>query len=1030
VGDPTPARRHPFRLLTETFRVVVIDDLAGGLLNLQPLPSAVRWLGRAGLALVGALMVLTVLFYLRRAQVTRNWVFVPVASAQMQESGQMGEAVGADRPAVTSLALSFAGPVGLPPSALPLSLVAIALGWGMALSGARRASPLVYYPLLLVYAAHQVLIASLTEGLWAWLPLALLLAWLAGSYWVGRRLAPAYLWLEVLLVTLLTGALYGALWLAGESQQMLSAGLVASQVIMLFLLTTFWLLLGSDTVDAAVSVGRWLAGLITRGISLRVARWLIPLVLVAKIALTLVFAPTLLADAAVTSLLLVAVLILGVRGRYDETALVFVAALTVVSTVVVYYAALAWAGTSVVESLLFVVPPVATFAFFVVWDMLGKGADFVDGDSARLPRPARLLLLLGWVMLATTCMFFFFAARDDAFEAFAERVAAEAVLVSGLPFALYLLLNRTRQLTGLSAEDDQPTPDRVPGWAFVLLALLIVATLAATTGLTTVQFAQAAILTNRADLMAVDQPEEAEHLYQSALAANPSYYKGHFNLGTFYFERDRVDEAIAQFEAAIEANEELLQAHLNLAVSLSAADRDEEAEAVLERVLEVDPKFAYAHNNLGLLYLTRAEWAQAKHYLDQALQYATEERPEYYQNLAAAEWELGYWEEAEDHLRRALELDPESSDAYLALGVMYNAWGTLALLEGNPEAAAERYERSRTAYEDALEQGADGLLVGTNLSQLYLDLGELEQAEDLVRETLVDYPDNANLHNILGIILYQADRIDEARTAFQAAKAIDAGYPYAWAGEALLDLERGEWAAAATGYEAALRLGLDRDYVRYNLGLSYTGMGRYEEAIHQFEAVIDLDAQYILEARRQIAEALLELGRTEEAIATYREVIELDPGAPKPYVNLGSALALSGDIAAAEEAYRTATELDPNLLEAHVGLGEVLAYRGDVEGAAAEFDIALALNPAHPTANFRRGMLYYSAEDYETAIPYFDAAIAADPSWPNPYAFLGLCHALLGNTEIAVQAFEAGLAVCGDPDTCALFQEAIDDLRE
>jgi tetratricopeptide (TPR) repeat protein len=299
-----------------------------------------------------------------------------------------------------------------------------------------------------------------------------------------------------------------------------------------------------------------------------------------------------------------------------------------------------------------------------------------------------------------------------------------------------------------------------------------------------------------------------------------------------------------------------------------------------------------------------------------------------------------------------------------------------------------------------------------------------------VRETLVDYPDDANLHNILGIILYQADRLDEARAAFQAAKAIDDTYPYAWAGEALLDLERGAWAAAATGYEAALGLGLDRDYVRYNLGLSYVGTGRYEEAVEQFEAVIDLDAQYTVEARQQIAELLLELERTEEALATYREIIALDPGAPEPYVNLGSALALSGDVAAAEEAYRTATELDPNLVEAHVGLAEVLAYRGDVEAAAATLDIALALNPAHPVANFRRGLLAYQAEEYETAIPYFGAAIAADPSWPNPYAFLGLCHALLGNTERAVEAFEAGLAVCGDPDTCALFQEAIEDLRE
>jgi len=417
-------------------------------------------------------------------------------------------------------------------------------------------------------------------------------------------------------------------------------------------------------------------------------------------------------------------------------------------------------------------------------------------------------------------------------------------------------------------------------------------------------------------------------------------------------------------------------------------------------------------------------------------------------------------------------------------------------MAGEWDQVDERYEKARTAYEAALEREADPFLIGTNLSQLYLDLGELERAEEVVRQALDSYPDDANLHHILGIILHRAGRPAEARTAFRTAKELDPDYPYAWAGEALLDLQRKDYATAAAGYEQALRLDLDRDYVRYNLGLCYLGLHRVEKAIEQFDRVIEQFPGYADEARRQKAIALVELGqdeealalweeaaegataadyvslgqayyfrgdleaaeyyyqqaidmdpddpsaytelglvyddlgRTEEAIALHRQAIAVDPSAPEPYVNLGSALALSGDIAGGEEAYRQAIELDPSLPEAHVGLGEILAHNGDTAGAQAEFEAALALDPNQPIANFRLGLIYYYAEEYETAIPYFETAIAADPFYINPYAFLGLCHDIMGNTEQAIAAFEGGLAVCGDPETCALFEQVLEDLKK
>jgi tetratricopeptide (TPR) repeat protein len=1087
--ENTPTRANPFRLLTEAFRVIVLDDLASGVLNLKPLTPAVRWLGRAGLVLVAALIVLTLVFYAQRGALTRNWVDVPLTEIQAAGSDE------SSGPGVTSLALSFAGPIGLPPAALPICLSAISLGWGLALAGARRSRPWVYYPILLPYAAGLALMTEFLGNPLAWIALAVLVSLLAGLYWVYRDAPENWLWLEVLLSASLTGLFLGILVLVGGSTQWIPAGFVALQIIMLFILTGFWLLLGSDTIDAAVRVGRWLAGLITRGLSVQTARWLIPLLLVIKIALTVLFAPPLIADVVVTGLLLVGLLVILLRGRYDEGTVIITTTLAVISTVVIYYATLGISGSALVETALFAIPPVFSFAFFVVWDMLGKGADFVDNDTLHLSRPARLFLLLGWVTLAATTMLFFFAARDDAFEAFAVRVSAEAVLVSGLPFALYLLINKAPTLIH-AGDQEVEGPNRLPGWTFVLLAIAIAVGLSLTEGLTTVQFAQSAVLTNRADLIAETQPKEAERLYKAALEANPGYYKGNFNLGTFYYGQGRYEEAVPQFRAAISANEEYVQAYVNLGVALSSADRPEEAEQVYLDALELDDRLSYAYNNLGLIYMHRGEWERAESYLNRALEYATEERVEFYNNLGQAEWEVGKWQQAEAHLLRAVELAPDRPDYYITLGLMYNSWGTEALFQGEQNLANERYQKSREAYEKALDMDADTFLIGTNLSQLYLDVGELEKAEALLRQTLVDYPDDANLYNILGIILYQGGRLDEARIAFQTAKEKDPAYPYAWAGEALIDLQRKDYATARDGYLEALRLGLDRDYVRHNLGLCYLELNQPEQALEQFDAVIAMETHQADAARRQRAIALVylgrdeealalwdevgaeadaseyvgmgqayyfrgdleqaeayyrqateadpndpsgytelglvmeDLGRVEEAIALHQQAIEADPTAPEPYVNLASALIAQGDIEGAEDAYRRAIEADPNLPEGHVGLGEILSYKGDSAGARAEFETALALDPNQPIANFKLGLIYYYEEDYQTAIAYFEIAIAAHPAYVNPYAFLGLAHATLGNTEEAIAAFEAGLAVCTDPEQCDLLEEALGYLRD
>ncbi len=1008
-----PASKRPRRLPAKGLRIVV-DALRRGVLDLHPLDPAVRRLGRGAMVFLAAIIILTLVLYYQGGALARNWNGVSISVVQAQGSAE------ATRSSVSSLALSFAGPIGLSPAALILCLAAISVGWGLALAGARRCAPLAYYLLLLPYGAMLALVAGLAGSAAAWAELGTVMLVAAGLYRPLGQASPAWLWVETLLYTALTWQFFLVVsWLGGSgttAAASLAAGLAVSQAVMLLILAGYWLFLGLETVDASFHVGRWLSGLAIK-ISPAIARRLVPLLLVAKVVLIPLLAPRLLPDAIVTGLLLVGLFVLVARRRYDERATILMMVIAVLSTVFTYYVSLALAGNGVVTPSLLVVPAAVTFAIFTAWSVWGQGAALANQDTPLLPRSGRLLLLLGWATLAATTTLLFFAARDDAFESLINRVSVEAVLVGGLPFALYLLINRPSILMQAGAREEElhrgeKRHSVAPAWTFVLLALAIAAGLALANGPGTFRLAQAAFLTNRADALAGGRPEEAERLYRAALAAYPEYSKAHFNLGAWLYNTGRGEEAIGEFQAAVAADPEFTQAYVDLGVALASSGRADEAAAAYEWALELDPKLAYAYNNLGVIALGRGEWAQAESYLHQAIAAAGPDRAEYYENIGRAEFESDRWEEAIAHLNRAVELEPDSPDAYISLGLLYNRRGTLALLQGQADLSHECYGLSVQAYEVALARGASSYIIGTNLPQLYLDMGELDRAEGLARQALDDYPNDANMHNILGIILYQKGDPAAAGAEFQSAKQLDPAYPYAWAGAALLDLQQDKYAPAAAGYEEVLRLGLDRDYVHYNLGLAYAGLGRHKEAIAQFDAVVALTASYADFARRRKAISLVTLRQDEAAIALWKEV---ESGATAAdYMGMGRAYSLRGDRQTAEHYYRLAISAYPGDAAAYAELGLLLQGQNELQEAVTCYRQAVELDPTVPWVYAKLGLALIQLGDIEGAEQACRQALAADSSLAEAHAGLGAALDYDGDTTAAMVEYEAALAL--DPD--------------
>jgi tetratricopeptide (TPR) repeat protein len=112
---------------------------------------------------------------------------------------------------------------------------------------------------------------------------------------------------------------------------------------------------------------------------------------------------------------------------------------------------------------------------------------------------------------------------------------------------------------------------------------------------------------------------EAIDAYQRAIECDPDFADAHCNLGSVYFNQDRLASSRECFTRALECNPRHVEANLNLATLLEEEGRDHVALRHYKTALESDPLGADIHVSLALLYekigLRRKARGHWRHYL-------------------------------------------------------------------------------------------------------------------------------------------------------------------------------------------------------------------------------------------------------------------------------------------------------------------------------------------------------------------------------------------------------------------------------
>ncbi|HDZ62757.1 MAG TPA: tetratricopeptide repeat protein, partial [Nitrospirae bacterium] len=184
----------------------------------------------------------------------------------------------------------------------------------------------------------------------------------------------------------------------------------------------------------------------------------------------------------------------------------------------------------------------------------------------------------------------------------------------------------------------------------------------------------------------------------------------------------------------------------------------------------------------------------------------------------------------------------------------------------------------------------------------------------------------------------------------------------------------------------------------YNLGLAYSDLGKYQEAVDAYKQAIrikpdDANAHIVL------AFAYSELGKYQEAIDANKQVIRIKPDYASAHFGLGLAYGALGKYQEAVDAYKQAIRIEPDDALAHFQLGSAYSSEMRYKEAIEAFKQAIKIKP-DVEAHYNLGVIYGDLGMHKEAIDAYKQAIRIKPDY-KAHINLGNAYNNLGNYKEA-----------------------------
>ena len=400
--------------------------------------------------------------------------------------------------------------------------------------------------------------------------------------------------------------------------------------------------------------------------------------------------------------------------------------------------------------------------------------------------------------------------------------------------------------------------------------------------------------------------------------------------------------------------------HFMLGYQAELSQNSEQALKEYEAALKADPNALSVKARLASLHFSLGDMPNALRYAEEVADGRAEDG-RMLTHMAGILAGGGKGDKALSVLDRAVELDPESGDAYFSKGL------------------------------------------------LLLNLKRPAEAEQAMRAGIARSPDNAVGHYQLGRVLLEAGKVEEATASFERAITANYSFEPAYLALAAIYESRHEKERAVGVLKRYLQQvnSHNRD-IRHQLVRLYIDAKDYSGARKELEAMIAEDPSD-LDAQLRMALIHGEQKEYPQAIERLTEILKVRPAELKVRDYLGYVYEESKDTQKAIETYTFNVQLEPTFFEGHLHLG-VLYYRLKKFPEATEhLGRAIALNPKQPESHIVQGLAYLQQDQYDKSAEVFQEGIRHNPKSADLHFNLGTAYDKLNRFDDVVRAMETAI---------------------
>jgi tetratricopeptide (TPR) repeat protein len=231
------------------------------------------------------------------------------------------------------------------------------------------------------------------------------------------------------------------------------------------------------------------------------------------------------------------------------------------------------------------------------------------------------------------------------------------------------------------------------------------------------------------------------------------------------------------------------------------------------------------------------------------------------------------------------------------------------------------------------------------------------------KKALQIIPQDAEVHNFVGLAFHRTGKLDSAIIHFQKAVELDSLYYQAWNNLGYMQFLQGNYVAALGNFYKALKANPN-----------------YEQASLNFAR-----ASEILDGRLQVTafelvENAAQMDSLELQIANYRKALAIDSNYVDAWNNLGVAYFYYSNLDSAVICFKKALDKNPDYPPAHNNAGYVLDVLGQYDQAIAHYQKAVQLRPNYLIAMANLLDSYMHKKDYDSARVILDTLRKGEPN--------------------------------------------------